>query len=95
MKQKGPFTVFVSQEKDERAYRLYRLTIRHTPNLYLIIGRKMQPVQSLKCQLLYVLQIPTPLTSRKDNTGETIATCVYNGGQKSLERLWKTFLPHP
>ena len=19
----------------------------------------------------------------------------YNGGQKSLERLWKTFLPHP
>ena len=77
MKQKGPLAVFVSQEKDKRAYRLYRLTIRHTSYLYLIIGKKMQPVQSLKCQLFYVLQIPTPLTPRKDNTGETIATCVY------------------
>ena len=36
----------------------------------------MQPVQSLKCQLFYVLQIPPPLTPRKDNTGETIAICV-------------------
>ena len=76
MKQKGPFAVFVSQEKEKRAYRLYRLTIRHTSYLYLILGMKMQPVLSLKCQLFYVLQIPPPLTPRKDNTEETIAICV-------------------
>ena len=76
MKQKSLLVVFVSQEKDKHAYRLYRLTVRHTSYLYLIIGKKMQPVQSLKCQLFYVLQIPPPLTPRKDNTGETIAICV-------------------
>ena len=76
VKQKGPFAVFVSQEKDKRAYRLYRLTTRNTSYLYLIIGKKMQPVQSIKCQLSYVLQILPPLTPRKDNTEETIAICV-------------------
>ena len=40
----------------------------------------MQPVQSLKCQLFYVLQIPPPLTPRKDNTGETITICVQIAG---------------
>ena len=25
----------------------------------------------------------------------TLVSSSYNGGQKSLERLWKTFLPHP
>ena len=40
----------------------------------------MQPVQSLKCQLFYVLQIPTPLTPRKDNAGETIANCCLDCG---------------
>ena len=56
-KQKGALVVFADKEK-----RAYCLTIRHTSYLYLIIGKKMQP-------LFYVLQIPLPLTPRKDKTG--------------------------
>ena len=46
----------------------------------------MQPVQSLKCQLFYVLPIHPlphphpPLTPRKDNAGETIANCCLDCG---------------
>ena len=70
MKQKGPLVVFVSQEKGKRAY---HLTIRHTSYLYFIIGKKMQP-------LFFVLQLPLPLTPRKDKTGETIANCSLDCG---------------
>ena len=54
---KRPSRSFFSQEKDKCAN---RFTTRHTSYLYLIIGKKMKPVQSLKCQLFYVLPIPRP-----------------------------------
>ena len=77
MKQKGPLIVFVSQEKDKRT------PFDSTPYLYLIVVKKVQPFQSLMCQLLYVLLIPSPpppLTPRKGNTGETIANCCLDCG---------------
>ena len=77
IKQKGPHSFRLTRKRQAR------LTIRHTSYLYLMMGKKVQPVQSLKCQLLYVLLIPSPplpLTPRKDNTGETIANCCLDCG---------------
>ena len=79
MKQKGPLVVFVSQEKDKR------LPFDNT--LYLIPLLNYREENATSCPIAKVstfVRSPNtshpPLTSRKDNTAETIANCCLDCG---------------